>query len=117
MALAPVAFPVISLDRTRRKQAPSHKPSHTTSAIAGAIGNAFSRTAIAPLERTRMQMITDPRRHGSMFACLRYVWRSEGVRGLWRGNCINVARIAPQGAISFFAKDYFKQWFQGHNLQ
>ena len=29
-------------------------------AVAGAIGNAFSRTAIAPLERTRMQMIADP---------------------------------------------------------
>ena len=29
-----------------------------TSAVAGAIGNAFSRTAIAPLERTRMQVQT-----------------------------------------------------------
>ena len=29
-----------------------------TSAVAGAIGNAFSRTAIAPLERTRMQVRT-----------------------------------------------------------
>merc|ERR1712070_385483 len=29
-------------------------------------------------------------------------------KGLWRGNSINVMRIAPQGGISFFAKDYFK---------
>ena len=31
-----------------------------TSAVSGAIGNAFSRSAIAPLERVRMSMITDP---------------------------------------------------------
>eukprot|EP00658_Telonema_sp_P-2_P013151 TRINITY_DN14987_c0_g1_i1.p1 TRINITY_DN14987_c0_g1~~TRINITY_DN14987_c0_g1_i1.p1 ORF type:complete len:304 (-),score=73.06 TRINITY_DN14987_c0_g1_i1:67-846(-) len=45
--------------------------------------------------------------------CLTKIWSEEGVRGLWRGNTINVARIAPQGAIAFFAKDYFKQLLAG----
>jgi solute carrier family 25 phosphate transporter 23/24/25/41 len=79
-----------------------------TSAVAGAIGNAFSRTAIAPLERVRMQMITDPGKYPGVWSCLTTLLKEEGVKGLWRGNSINVMRIAPQGGISFFAKDYFK---------
>jgi len=84
-----------------------------TSAVAGAIGNAFSRTAIAPLERVRMQMITDPGRYPGVWTCLRTIFKEEGIQGLWRGNSINVMRIAPQGAIAFFAKDYFKELFKG----
>jgi len=84
-----------------------------TSAVAGAIGNAFSRTAIAPLERTRMQMIADPGKYASILGCMRSIMQKEGVKGYWAGNSINVMRIAPQGAIGFFAKDYFKQLFAG----
>ena len=90
-----------------------HAPAPWKSAVAGAIGNAFSRTAIAPLERTRMQMITDAGRYRSVFECLSTIYREEGIKGLWRGNSINVMRIAPQGAIAFFAKDYFKQQLAG----
>lgn len=114
------ALPHISFEPNRRQQTPSHKHSQVhlpvwASAVAGAIGNAFSRTAIAPLERTRMQMIADPGRYSTMSSCLRDVWQHEGIRGLWRGNTLNVARIAPQGAIAFYAKDYFKKLFQGVN--
>jgi len=78
------------------------------SAIAGALGNAWSRTAIAPLERMRMQMITDAGRYPNPWNCVVSIYREEGVRGLWRGNSINVMRIAPQGALAFWAKDFFK---------
>jgi hypothetical protein len=84
-----------------------------TSAIAGAIGNAFSRTAVAPLERTRMQMITDPGKYTSMLHTLTSIRAAEGVKGYWAGNSINVMRIAPQQGIAFFAKDFFKQKLAG----
>eukprot|EP00656_Telonema_subtile_P029567 TRINITY_DN32678_c0_g1_i2.p1 TRINITY_DN32678_c0_g1~~TRINITY_DN32678_c0_g1_i2.p1 ORF type:complete len:333 (-),score=75.57 TRINITY_DN32678_c0_g1_i2:115-1113(-) len=84
-----------------------------TSAVAGAIGNAFSRTVIAPLERVRMSMIIDPKKYQRFLPCISQIWKEEGVRGLWRGNNINVARIAPQGAIGFYTKDYFKALFAG----
>lgn len=84
-----------------------------TSAVSGAIGNSFSRTAIAPLERVRMSMITDPGKYRSFLACITEIYKNEGVKGLWRGNMINVYRIAPQGAIGFFCKDYFKQLLAG----
>ena len=88
-------------------------PAPWTSAVAGGIGNAFSRTAVAPLERTRMQMIVDPGKYSGMFSCLKDILKEEGVRGYWRGNGINVMRIAPQGAIAFYAKAYFKQKLAG----
>jgi solute carrier family 25 (mitochondrial phosphate transporter), member 23/24/25/41 len=88
-------------------------PAPWTSAVAGGIGNAFSRTAVAPLERTRMQMIVDPGKYGSMFDCLRVIFKEEGAAGYWRGNGINVMRIAPQGAIAFYAKSYFKTKMAG----
>ena len=50
-----------SLLRSRPQAMPEKKQAAAwQGAVAGAIGNAFSRTAIAPLERTRMQMIADP---------------------------------------------------------
>ena len=94
---------------TRRK----NRTAPWTSAVAGGIGNAFSRTAVAPLERTRMQMIVDPGKYPGMFSCLKDILKEEGFRGYWRGNGINVMRIAPQGAIAFYAKAYFKKKLAG----
>jgi hypothetical protein len=42
-------------------------------------------------------------------SCLSHIYRSEGVAGLWRGNLLNVIRIAPQGAIAFVSKDFYQQ--------
>jgi solute carrier family 25 phosphate transporter 23/24/25/41 len=84
-----------------------------TSAVAGALGNSFSRTVIAPLERTRVQMIADPGRYPSMMACMTDIMKNEGIKGFWAGNTLNVGRIAPQMAIAFFAKDYFKTLYAG----
>ena len=39
--------------------------------------NAFSRTAVAPLERTRMQMIADPGKYPAMFSCLRDILKRK----------------------------------------
>jgi len=83
------------------------------SAIIGGAGNAISRTVIAPLERLRMQMIADPGKHSSMWGCISGIYQKEGIRGLWAGNSVNVLRIAPQGAIAFGTKDYFKEFFAG----
>ena len=38
-----------------------------------------------------------------------YMLREGGVRGLWRGNGINIIKIAPESAVKFAAYDYFKR--------
>ncbi|CAL9103886.1 unnamed protein product, partial [Musa textilis] len=32
-----------------------------------------------------------------------YIWKSEGLRGLFRGNGTNCARIVPNSAVKFFS--------------
>jgi len=102
----------IDVSRSAKREESKNVPAWT-SAVAGGVGNSFSRTVIAPLERTRVQMITDAGRYPSMSACMRDILKKEGVRGFWAGNALNVGRIAPQMGIAFYAKDYFKALYAG----
>lgn len=34
---------------------------------------------------------------------LKYIWRTEGLRGLFKGNGTNCARIVPNSAVKFFS--------------
>ena len=71
--------------------------SAAVSGYAGAISAAISRTAVAPLERLRFQMITDGAKYGgSSLAALKGIVAEEGVAGFWRGNLANMQRIIPQ---------------------
>ena len=36
-----------------------------------------------------------------------------GVRGLWRGNGMNILKIAPESAVKFAAYDFFKRRIRG----
>eukprot|EP00940_MAST-03C_sp_MAST-3C-sp2_P002145 g2145.t1 len=103
----------LAAEKAAEKKQKKTGPPAWTSAIAGGIGNAFSRTCVAPLERTRMQMIVDPGKYSGMVQCMKDIFKAEGVAGYWRGNSINVMRIAPQGAIAFYAKAFFKKKLAG----
>lgn len=102
----------VSVSQAKKRENSKSVPAWT-SAVAGALGNSFSRTAIAPLERTRVQMIADPGKYSSMGACMKDILQKEGAAGFWAGNALNVGRIAPQMAIAFFAKDFFKTLYAG----
>jgi len=102
----------IDVSRTEKREEMKSVPAWT-SAAAGALGNSFSRTVIAPLERTRVQMIADAGKYPNMIACMKDIMKTEGVAGFWAGNTLNVGRIAPQMGIAFFAKDYFKVLYAG----
>jgi len=45
----------------------------------------------------------------SMINAFTYMYREGGVTGLWRGNGINIIKIAPESAIKFAAYDVFKR--------
>ncbi|XP_060153245.1 mitochondrial adenyl nucleotide antiporter SLC25A23 isoform X2 [Globicephala melas] len=73
--------------------------------MAGAMAGAVSRTGTAPLDRLKvfMQVHASKTNRLNILGGLRSMIQEGGVRSLWRGNGINVLKIAPESAIKFMA--------------
>ncbi|GFY99767.1 mitochondrial substrate carrier family protein [Actinidia rufa] len=76
--------------------------------ISGAIAGAVSRTSVAPLETIRTHLMVGSCGHstGEVF---QDIMKTEGWKGLFRGNLVNVIRVAPSKAIELFAYDTVKK--------
>ncbi|KAK6927528.1 Mitochondrial substrate/solute carrier [Dillenia turbinata] len=72
--------------------------------ISGAIAGAFSRTAVAPLETIRTHLMVGSSGH-STTEVFNNIMKTDGWQGLFRGNFVNVIRVAPSKAIELFAFD------------
>ncbi|KAJ0090468.1 hypothetical protein Patl1_12441 [Pistacia atlantica] len=72
--------------------------------FSGAIAGAVSRTAVAPLETIRTHLMVGSSGHttGEVF---QNIMKTDGWKGLFRGNLVNVIRVAPSKAIELFAFD------------
>ncbi|KAA3460104.1 mitochondrial adenine nucleotide transporter ADNT1-like isoform X1 [Gossypium australe] len=88
-------------------QAPSHAfLSICKSLVAGGVAGGVSRSAVAPLERLKILLqVQNP--HGIKYSGtiqgLKYIWKTEGFRGMFKGNGTNCARIIPNSAVKFFS--------------
>nr|SVE80546.1 EOG090X0MQF [Daphnia magna] len=81
--------------------------------MAGGMAGAVSRTATAPLDRLKVFLqVHGLNKFGSLVACARHMLHEGGVRSLWRGNGINVMKIAPESAIKFMAYEKLKQYIK-----
>tara|TARA_B100001093_G_scaffold520256_1_gene613994 strand:+ start:9692 stop:10495 length:804 start_codon:yes stop_codon:yes gene_type:complete len=65
--------------------------------IVGGIGGIVSRSAVAPIELTRIQR----QNYFIPNATLTDVYKKEGVRFFWKGNGTNCVRVFPQLAINY----------------
>ncbi|KAF0289177.1 Calcium-binding mitochondrial carrier protein SCaMC-1-B [Amphibalanus amphitrite] len=82
--------------------------------LAGGVAGAVSRTATAPLDRLKVFLQVHGKSHfSSIKHCLRHMLNEGGVRSLWRGNGINVLKIAPESALKFMAYEYAKRALRG----
>ncbi|KAJ6657661.1 hypothetical protein lerEdw1_002162 [Lerista edwardsae] len=83
--------------------------------IAGAMAGAVSRTGTAPLDRLKVFMQVHASKSNAMnvLGGLRGMIREGGIRSLWRGNGINVLKIAPESAIKFMAYEQIKRAIRG----
>lgn len=66
--------------------------------ISGAIAGAVSRTAVAPLETIRTHLMVGSSGH-STTEVFHDIMKTDGWKGLFRGNLVNVIRVAPSKAI------------------
>ncbi|XP_020978355.1 adenine nucleotide transporter BT1, chloroplastic/mitochondrial [Arachis ipaensis] len=66
--------------------------------ISGAFAGAISRTCVAPLETIRTHLMVGSSGHstGEVF---QNIMKTDGWKGLFRGNFVNVIRVAPSKAI------------------
>ncbi|XP_053623909.1 calcium-binding mitochondrial carrier protein SCaMC-2 isoform X2 [Plodia interpunctella] len=80
--------------------------------LAGGIAGAFSRTCTAPLDRLKVFLQVNPTRE-NMSKCFKRMIKEGGITGLWRGNGINIIKIAPESAIKFAAYEQVKKLIKG----
>ncbi|XP_076263108.1 short Calcium-binding Mitochondrial Carrier [Rhynchophorus ferrugineus] len=79
---------------------------------AGGVAGAVSRTCTAPLDRLKVFLQVQPSKQ-KIGDCLQNMIKEGGVAGLWRGNGINVLKIAPESAIKFAAYEQVKRLIKG----
>ncbi|KAF2303857.1 hypothetical protein GH714_023902 [Hevea brasiliensis] len=72
--------------------------------ISGGIAGAVSRTAVAPLETIRTHLMVGSSGHTTT-EVFHNIMKTDGWKGLFRGNLVNVIRVAPSKAIELFAYD------------
>ncbi|KAG5041368.1 hypothetical protein JHK85_013844 [Glycine max] len=75
--------------------------------IAGGIAGAASRTATAPLDRLKVVLQVQTGRASIMPAVMK-IWKQDGLLGFFRGNGLNVVKVAPESAIKFYAYEMLK---------
>ncbi|CAI0548022.1 unnamed protein product [Linum tenue] len=75
--------------------------------IAGGIAGAASRTATAPLDRLKVVLQVQTTR-ASLVPAVKKIWMDDGFRGFFRGNGLNVIKVAPESAIKFYAYEMLK---------
>ncbi|KAE7998860.1 hypothetical protein FH972_003359 [Carpinus fangiana] len=76
--------------------------------ISGAIAGAVSRTVVAPLETIRTHLMVGSLGH-STTEVFQSIMESDGWKGLFRGNLVNVIRVAPSKAIELLAFETIKK--------
>jgi len=82
--------------------------------VAGGVAGAVSRTCTAPLDRLKVLLqVHGGRKQASLIDTFKYMLSEGGVKGLWRGNGINVIKIAPESAMKFWAYDEMKKHIKG----
>ncbi|XP_062020359.1 mitochondrial carrier protein CoAc1 [Rosa rugosa] len=86
-------------------------PIYVRELIAGGAAGAFAKTAIAPLERTKilLQTRTEFRSLG-VGQSLNKVLKHEGFLGFYKGNGASVVRIVPYAALHYMAYERYRCW-------
>ena len=86
--------------------------------LCGGAAGTIARSTVAPIDRIKILMQTahvqnKSHLYGTMGQTIRYVLKTEGIKGLWRGNLTNCIRVAPHSATQFVTYDKIKVYLIG----
>ncbi|KDP41377.1 hypothetical protein JCGZ_15784 [Jatropha curcas] len=95
--------------RKRKVTIGGSKAMNTTKHLwAGAIAAMVSRTFVAPLERLKLEyMVRGEQKH--IIDLIKTIATTQGVKGFWKGNLVNILRTAPFKAVNFCAYDTYRK--------
>lgn len=65
------------------------------------------RTFVAPLERLKLEYIVRGEQK-NLFELIKTIAASQGLKGFWKGNFVNILRTAPFKSINFYAYDTYR---------
>ncbi|KAJ1298423.1 hypothetical protein BS78_01G452200 [Paspalum vaginatum] len=75
---------------------------------AGAVAAMVSRTVVAPLERLKLEYIVRGEQR-NLFELIHAIATTQGLKGFWKGNFVNILRTAPFKAVNFYAYDTYRK--------
>ncbi|XP_071711085.1 probable mitochondrial adenine nucleotide transporter BTL3 [Rutidosis leptorrhynchoides] len=75
---------------------------------AGAVAAMVSRTFVAPLERLKLEYMVRGEQK-NLVELVKSIAASQGLRGFWKGNFVNILRTAPFKALNFCAYDSYRK--------
>ncbi|XP_047322073.1 mitochondrial carrier protein CoAc1 [Impatiens glandulifera] len=89
-----------------------HLPIYVKELIAGGVAGAIAKTAVAPLERTKilLQTRTEGFQSLGVYQSMKKIVKHEGVMGFYKGNGASVLRIVPYAALHFMAYEQYRIW-------
>ncbi|CAO4386198.1 unnamed protein product [Caenorhabditis nigoni] len=82
--------------------------------VAGGVAGAMSRTCTAPFDRIKVYLQVNSTKTNKLgvVSCVHLLHAEGGLKSFWRGNGINVIKIAPESAMKFMSYDQIKRWIQ-----
>lgn len=66
------------------------------------------RTCVAPLERLKLEYIVRGEKR-NIFELIKKIAVTQGLKGFWKGNFVNILRTAPFKAINFYSYDTYRK--------
>ena len=67
----------------------------------------YDRSFVAPLERLKLEYIVRGEQK-KLTDLIKTIAASQGLKGFWKGNFVNILRTAPFKAINFYAYDTYR---------